>query len=78
MIDSGAFTNLFPPTKAQRFPGPVDYHVQAANGTLITCYEITNMTISLGERKFHHHITIADSIFSMLGLDFLERKLTRH
>ena len=61
MIDSGAFTSLIPPTQA----------LQATNGTPIFCYGVTDMTISLGGREFHHRLTIAGVNFSMLGSDFL-------
>ena len=63
--------SIIPPTMAQRLAGPVDHHLQAANGTPIACYGEVALNITLGGRSFKHQVTVADTKSSLLGSDFL-------
>ena len=60
-----------PPTMAQRLAGPVDHHLQAANGTPIACYGEVSLNISLGGCLIRHLVTVTDTKSSLLGSDFL-------
>ena len=71
LVDGGAVLSIIPPTLAQRTAGPNSTQLQAANGTKIPCYGVTEMTITLADRQVVFPIHIADVRQSILGADFL-------
>ena len=71
LIDGGAVLSIMPPTLSQRLKGPTTTQLQAANGTRINCYGVSNVQIHLSDRKIDFPITIADVKQNILGADFL-------
>ena len=71
LVDGGAVLSIIPPTLAQRTAGPISTKLQAANGTQIPCYGVTEMKVSLADRQVDFQFTIADVKQSILGADFL-------
>ena len=73
LIDSGALWSIIPPTPQQRAAGPNAWKLQAANGTEIPCYGLTDRQVFIGDRTFDFTFIIADVRQSILGADFLDR-----
>ena len=73
LIDSGALWSIIPPTPQQRAAGPNAWKLQAANGSDIPCYGLTDRQVFIGDRTFDFTFIIADVRQSILGADFLDR-----
>ena len=71
LVDSGALYSIVPPTAAQRAQGPQDNHLQAANGSRISCYGNVVLNIKLGSKSFEFDFVVADVKNHILGADFL-------
>ena len=73
MIDGGALWSIVPPTPQQRSSGPNAWKLQAANGSDISCYGLTDRQVCIADRIFDFTFIIADVRQSILGADFLSR-----
>ena len=73
LIDGGALWSIVPPTPQQRASGPNAWKLQAANGSDIPCYGLTDRRICIADREFDFTFIIADVRQSILGADFLHR-----
>ena len=71
LVDSGALYSIVPPTLAQRAQGPQENHLQAANGTKISCYGYVEKTLKFGSKSFVFDFVVADVKNHILGADFL-------
>ena len=73
LIDGGAHFSIVPPTPQQRSSGPNAWTLQAANGTDIPCYGLTDRQVCIGDRTFDLTFIVADVCQPILGADFLTR-----
>ena len=73
LIDGGALWSIVPPTTQQRASGPNAWKLQAANGSDIPCYGLTDRQVCIAEREFDFTFIIADVRQPILGADFLNR-----
>ena len=73
LIDSGALWSIVPPTPQQRASGPNAWKLQAANGSDIPCYGLTDRQVCIADREFDFTFIIADVRQPILGADFLDR-----
>ena len=71
LIDSGAVYSIVPPTEQQRSAGPNAWRLEAANGSEIPCFGLTEREIFLGDRPFPFTFIVADVQQSIIGADFL-------
>ena len=71
LIDSGALYSIVPPTLAQRAKGPQANHLQAANGSSISCYGYVEKTITFGSKTYQFDFVVADVKHHIIGADFL-------
>ena len=73
LIDGGALWSIVPPTPQQRASGPNAWRLQAANGSDIPCFGLTDRRVSIADREFDFTFIIADVRQPILGADFLNR-----
>ena len=73
LIDGGALWSIVPPTPQQRASGPNAWKLQAANGSDIPCYGLTDRQVCIADREFDFTFIIADVRQPILGADFLDR-----
>ena len=73
LIDGGALWSIIPPTSQQRNTGPNAWKLQAANGSDIPCYGLTERKVCIADREFDFTFIIADVRQSILGADFLNQ-----
>ena len=74
LIDGGAVWSIIPPTQQQRDSGPNAWKLEAANGSTIPCYGLTDRDVCIADRSFtDHSFIIADVRQPILGADFLSR-----
>ena len=73
LIDGGALWSILPPTSQQRNAGPNAWKLQAANGSDIPCYGLTERKVCIADREFDFTFIIADVRQSILGADFLNQ-----
>ena len=73
LIDGGALWSIIPPTPQQRASGPNAWKLQAANGSDIPCYGLTDRQVCIADCSFDFTFIIADVRQSILGADFLNR-----
>ena len=73
LIDGGALWSIVPPTPQQRAAGPNAWKLQAANGSDIPCYGLTDRQVCIDDREFDFTFIIADVRQPILGADFLNR-----
>ena len=73
LIDGGALWSIVPPTPQQRALGPNAWKLQAANGSDIPCYGLTDRQVCIADREFDFTFIIADVRQPILGADFLDR-----
>ena len=73
LIDGGALWSIVPPTPQQRASGPNAWKLQAANGSDISCYGLTDRQVCIADREFDFTFIIADVRQPILGADFLNR-----
>ena len=71
LIDSGAVWSIVPPTTQQRADGPNAWRLQAANGSEIPCFGLTEREICIGDRQFPFTFIVADVQQPIIGADFL-------
>ena len=71
LVDSGALYSIVPPTLAQRTQGPQENHLQAANGTKISCFGSVEKTLTFGSKTYTFEFVVADVKNHILGADFL-------
>ena len=71
LIDSGAAWSIVPPTPQQRTTGPNAWRLEAANGSEIPCYGLTEKEICIEDRFFPFTFIIADVQQPIIGADFL-------
>ena len=71
LIDGGAIYSIIPPTPQQKEAGPNAWRLEAANGSDIMCYGITDRDVCIGDRTFTFSFIIADVRQPILGADFL-------
>ena len=50
LVDSGALYSIVPPTPAQRAQGTQENHLQAANGTKISCFGYVEKKLKFGSK----------------------------
>ena len=62
-----------PPTPQQRQSGPNAWKLQAANGSDIPCFGLTDRQVCIDDREFDFTFIIADVRQPILGADFLNR-----
>ena len=74
LIDGGAVWSIVPPTPQQRASGPNAWKLEAANGSEIPCYGLTDRQVCIGDREFDSFsFIVADVRQPILGADFLAR-----
>ena len=73
LIDGGALWSIVPPTPQQRQSGPNAWKLQAANGSDIPCFGLTDRKVCIDDREFDFTFIIADVRQPILGADFLNR-----
>ena len=71
LVDSGALYSIVPPTLAQRAQGTQENHLQAANGSKISCYGYVEKTLIFGSKTYRFDFVVADVKHHILGADFL-------
>ena len=72
LIDGGAVWSIVPPTPQQRSSGPNAWKLEAANGSEIPCYGLTDRQVCIGDREFDSFsFIVADVRQPILGADFL-------
>ena len=71
LIDGGALWSIVPPTPHQRESGPNAWKLEAANGSSIACYGLTDRDVCISDRNFPFTFIIADVRQPILGADFL-------
>ena len=71
LIDGGALWSIVPPTPQQRQSGPNAWKLQAANGSDIPCFGLTDRKVCIDDREFDFTFIIADVRQPILGADFL-------
>ena len=66
--------SIVPPTPQQRSSGPNAWKLEAANGSEIPCYGLTDRQVCIGDREFDSFsFIVADVRQPILGADFLAR-----
>ena len=73
LIDSGAVWSIVPPTAQQRIAGPNAWHLEAANGSKIACFGLTERTVCMEDRNFPFTFIVADVQQPIIGADFLSQ-----
>ena len=73
LIDSGAAYSIVPPTAAQRAKGPQPNHLQAANGSQISCYGDVEKSLVFGNKMYKYSFVVADVKHHIIGADFFGR-----
>ena len=73
LIDGGALWSIVPPTPQQRASGPNAWKLEAANGSEIPCYGLTDRRVCISNREFDFTFIIADVRQPILGANFLAR-----
>ena len=71
LIDGGAAYSIVPPSPQQRAAGPNAWQLQAANGSDIACFGLTDRDVCIDDRVFTFTFIIADVQQPILGADFL-------
>ena len=71
LIDGGAAFSIVPPNSQQRAAGPNAWRLQAANGSDIECFGLTDRDVCIAERTFPFTFIVADVRQPILGADFL-------
>ena len=72
LVDTGAEVSIIPPSRVSGPRRKSDTRLSAANGTSITTYGETSLTLNLGLRRTLAWVFIvADSTYPIIGADFL-------
>ena len=71
LVDSGSEISAIPPSIATLAPQPTQLTLTAANNSPITVHGKTNLTLTLGGRKFTFPFFVAEVTSAIIGVDFL-------
>ena len=63
--------SIVPPTPQHRLAGPNAWKLQAANGSDIDCFGLSDQNVCIGDRTFYFTFIVADVTQPILGADFL-------
>ena len=73
LVDGGAVWSIIPPTPQQKSSGPNAWKLEAANGSTIPCYGLTDRDVCIADKSYPFTFIIAEVRQPILGADFLSR-----